>query len=246
MKMTPFIMAIESFSNQKSTSTTRPTKRSVLIYETLRREIVLGLQPPRESLLELDLAKRFDCSQSPVREALLQLQQDGLVVRIANRGTQVADCIRDDMMELIRLRHDIECRGIERVVKQYNRMVYRDLTTLMEHMESAAQKEDEYQLSVLDQAFHLRIYEEANLPSVVPMLKRCLVHNHRYKILTTDREVPLLVTAQRHKHIIDALESGDTSVALEALSRHITTIVDFGPSILPISPGSSGRFESSE
>lgn len=225
-------MAVESFNNQKPAPSNRPGKRSNLIYATLRREIVLGTQAPEASLLELELAARFECSQSPVREALLKLQEEGLVVRMPNRGTQVADCARDDMLEMIRLRHDIECRGIERVVERYNRMVYRDLSSIMQHMEQAALADDEYRVSELDQEFHLRIYTEAKLPSIVPMLNRCLVHNHRYKILTTDREVPLIVTAQRHQQIIDALESGDASIAMEALSLHITTIVDFGPSII--------------
>lgn len=229
-------MAIESFTQHKPTPANRPGKRSSIIYETLRREIVLGLQAPQESLLELELAARFNCSQSPVREALLRLQEEGLVVRMSNRGTQVADCAREDMLELIRLRHDIECRGIEKVIEHYNRMVYRDLTKLMQQMEQAAIEDDEYRVSELDQEFHLRIYTEANLPSIVPILKRCLVHNHRYKILTTERQVSLTVTAQRHQQIIDALESGDANTAMDALSQHVTTIVDFGPSILPGAP----------
>jgi len=229
-------MAIESFANREPAPAHRPGKRSSLIYETLRREIVLGVQLPKESLLELELAARFSCSQSPVREALLRLQEEGLVVRVANRGTLVADCARDDMIELIRLRHDIECRGIKRALKQYNRVVYRDLVLLLEQMEQAATNEDEYRLSVLDQQFHLRIYTEANLPSIIPMLKRCLVHNHRYKIINTDRQASLLVTAQRHKPIIEAMESGETHKVIDALSLHITTIVDLGPSILPIDP----------
>lgn len=229
-------MAMESFAGQEPSQAQRPGKRSRLIYETLRREIVLGLQLPKQSLLELELAARFNCSQSPVREALLRLQEEGLVVRVANRGTLVADCSRDDMIELIHLRHDIECRGIKRALEHYNRAVYRDLVKLLEHMEQAATEEDEYRLSVLDQQFHLRIYSEANLPSIIPMLKRCLVHNHRYKIINTDRQTSLMVTARRHKPIIEALESGDTRSAIYALSLHITTIVDIGPSILPVDP----------
>ena len=227
-------MAIESFASVAPVSVRGSGKRSSVIYETLRREIVLGLQLPKESLLELELATRFVCSQSPVREALLRLQEEGLVERVANRGTLVADCSRDDMIELIHLRHDIECRGIKRVLERYNRVVYRDLVKLLKDMEQAAIDEDEYRLSVLDQQFHLRIYAEANLPGIVPMLKRCLVHNHRYKIIYTDRQASLMVTAQRHKPLIDALESGDTRSAIETLSLHITTIVDIGPSILPV------------
>jgi len=79
----------------------------------------------------------------------------------------------------------------------------------------------------------LRIEEEAGLPRIEPMLLRCVIDNHRYKILNTKRQSSLLVTAERHIPIINALDSGDADKAVQALSLHITTIVDFGPSILP-------------
>ncbi len=79
------------------------------------------------------------------------------------------------------------------------------------------------------------------------MLKRCLIHNQRYKIINTDRQSSLMVTAQRHKPIIDALESGDTGSVVDAISLHVTTIVDLGPSILPVDPSlDSGVVEPSK
>ena len=225
-------MALETFTSVNSEPGKRPGKRSGVIYDVLRREIMLGIQLPSQPLLELDLAERFHCSQSPVREALLKLKEEGLVVRVANRGTVVSDCSRDDMVELLKLRHSIECRGIARVMKAYNKLVHGTLVSLVQEMEQAAGDNDDYRLSVLDQQFHLRIYAEANLPSIMPMLERCLVHNHRYKILKTNRSVPLVETAQRHNLILEALISGDIDKTVNAMALHIETIVDFGPSIL--------------
>ncbi|MDB3935122.1 GntR family transcriptional regulator [Granulosicoccus sp.] len=225
-------MALETFVSPDGEPSRRPGKRSGVIYDKLRKEIMLGIQLPGQPLLELDLANRFHCSQSPVREALLKLKEEGLVVRVANRGTVVSDCSRDDMVELLRLRHSIECRGVVRAMKSYNKLVHGTLVTLLQEMEQAASDDNEYGLSVLDQQFHLRLYAEANLPSIMPMLERCLVHNHRYKILKTNRSVPLVETAQRHNLILEALLSGDLDKTVNAMSLHIETIVDFGPSIL--------------
>jgi len=197
-------MAVESFNrdptfdpNQNRSLASRSGKRSHRISDELRREIVLGLLAPREVLLELELAERFGCSQSTVREALLALQEEGLVVRMSHRGTQVAECLRDDMIELIRLRHDIETRGIVKVIVRYDRLMHRALSGIVDQMIAAARADDEYGLSVLDRRFHLRIYEEAGLHSIEPMLLRCLIPNHRYMILNTTRQSSLLVTAER-------------------------------------------------
>ena len=237
------VMAIGSASVSSSRVSTKTGKRTTNIVDQLRRDIVLGLLAPRETLLELDLAARFSCSQSTIREALLALNEEGLVVRFAHRGTLVADCLRDDMIELVRLRHDIECRGVERVIERYDRLMYRALTELVEQMIDAARADDEYRLAQLDRQFHLRIFEEANLPSVIPILQRCLINNHRFKILNSERSAPLTVTAERHWPIVAALDSGNLPQAVDALSLHITTIVDLGPSILPriTSPTGTGH-----
>ena len=83
--------------------------RSSEVFETLKREIMLGDLPPGTPLTELEIAARFACSQGPVREALLFLQQDGLVMRKGHRGTHVSDCTEREAVEMFRLRQSIEC-----------------------------------------------------------------------------------------------------------------------------------------
>ncbi|MFC1832505.1 GntR family transcriptional regulator [Thermodesulfobacteriota bacterium] len=226
-------MAEEIFSEGSNAPNARSGKRSVKIYEDIRREIVLGHLAPRQALLEMELAHRFGSSQSTVREALLLLQEEGLIIRVPHRGTHVADCLKEDMIELTLLRHDIECRGIKRVIQQYGRITHRALTNIVDEMVDAAKKDDEYTLSQFDRIFHMRIYEDAGLPSVQPILHRCIVHNHRYKILNSEPRQSLLVTAERHIPIHEALDSGDEAKAVKALSHHIATIFDIGPTILP-------------
>ena len=226
-------MAGKLLSEGEISLTSRSGKRSVQIYENIRREIVLGHFPPRQALLEMELANRFCASQSTVREALLLLQEEGLIIRVPHRGTHVADCLKEDMIELTRLRHDIECRGIKRVIQQYGRITHQALTKIVDQMVDAANKDDEYTLSYFDRIFHMRIYEDAGLPSVQPILHRCIVHNHRYKILNSKPRQSLIVTAERHIPILNALDSGYAGKAVNALSHHIATIFDIGPTILP-------------
>lgn len=210
----------------------RSGKRSNAIFETLQKEILLGELPPGEAILELSLADRFDCSQSTIREALMFLQTDGLVERLPHRGTFVADSRGEDARELILIRHDIECRGVARVLSRYGAMLRRELEEAIGAMRKAAKDEDEYLLSLHDRSFHLRLFDAADLPSVRPILRRCLIHNHRYKILNSEPNRGLMETAERHYAIMDALNSGNEDEAVKALSHHITTIVDLGPNIL--------------
>ncbi|MBJ3774309.1 GntR family transcriptional regulator [Acuticoccus mangrovi] len=227
-------MAVESFQSPPQSGSggrARPaSRRSQTVFTSLERDILLGTLAPNQPLLELEIASRFNCSQGTVREALLQLQEEGLVLRMAHRGTRVADCNEDDARELLLVRHDLECRAIARTMTRPVRV----LPTLREELEAmreAARAEDEYRLSIHDRRFHMALYEAADLPAVLPILSRCLIHNHRYKIINSSPNRALTETADRHVVIIEAIAAGDVEAARAALSHHIATIGDLGPKI---------------
>lgn len=206
--------------------------RSEIVEEALRRDIVLGLRAPGAVLREMELAQQFDCSQGTIREALMRLSQEGLVMRRARRDTHVAFSRPEDAGELLRIRHDIECRAAARAVAAADSDLLTDLDTRLQLMRLSAMQEDEYGLLNHDCRFHLRIFEAAALPAVEPVLLRCLVHTQRFKVLNSDPERrDLMSTADRHVAIIEALGTGDAEVLRRALSHHVATIVDFGPAV---------------
>ncbi len=210
----------------------RPPKAAV-VFEALKRDIMLDTLPAGANLTELEIAAHFQCSQGPVREALLQLQEEGLVLRQGHRGTQVSLCTPDEAVEMFRLRNSIECNGIPRVMMRRSKKLTDDLKVMLDGMLEAADEEDEYRLAAIDRDFHRRIFDEADLPALNPILHRCLVHNHRFKISQSGNTRDLRGTALRHCAIIDAIEAADAEAAQTAMRHHIATIVDFGPAVFP-------------
>ena len=217
----------------------RPGK-SAEVFDGLKRMIMLGEVGPGVALLELELAQRFLCSQGTVREALLALQEEGLVHRQPHRGTRVADCTEDEAVEMFRLRHGIETRGVVRVLRRPDPALLPDLKGLIEGMEARARAGDEYGQTELDRAFHRRLFRAAGLPAVEPLLHRCILHNHRFKITRSGEKRDLLATARRHRTIVEALEARDEAALVAAIGHHIETIVDFGPSLFRAAEGTRG------
>ncbi len=218
---------------QRNAGRRSPAGKSVVAFVSLKREIMLGELPPGQPLVELELATRFGCSQGTVREALLQLQDEGLVLRNGYRGTQVSDCTPEEAVELFRIRQSIECRGIVHVLRHPGRTLVADLKALLADMMDAAAKGDELELASIDREFHGRIFADARLPALDPILRRCLIHNHRFKISRSMGTRDLTQTAQRHEPIVAAIEARDLKAASAALFHHIATIVDFGPNVFP-------------
>lgn len=214
-------------------SRNRAVSKASAVFDSLKRDIMLGELRAGEPLTELDLAARFQCSQGKVREALLQLQEEGLVRRQGHRGTLVSACTVDEAVEMFRVRQQIECNGIIRVLRHKSRTLIADLNEIANDMVDAAKVDDELQLAAFDRDFHRRIFRDADLPALDPILHRCLVHNHRFKISRSIGSRDLMATALRHRVIIEAIEQGDVSAATQTLRHHIVTIVDFGPTVFP-------------
>ena len=211
-------------------------RRHVWVAEALRRDIMLGEIEPGAPLLELAVAARFQCSQSTVREALLLLQEEGLVQRSGHRGTRVSDLTEDEAIEMLRLRRYMECRAARRAFAGRGIGLLPALHAQMAAMEAAAAADDAYALAVADREFHRRLFAEARLPSIEPLLLRCVTHNHRYKILKSRGHRDLRRTAERHLAIIETVERRDAEGLVAALAHHIATILDDEPSLLENEP----------
>ena len=86
------------------------SRPSDLVYGIVKRRIILNELTPETVLTELGLAHEIGCSQGPIREALLRLQEDGLVVR-SGRRTIVTRLTEEEADEMLALRRRIETRG---------------------------------------------------------------------------------------------------------------------------------------
>src|SRR5437868_10101165 len=74
----------------------------------IKKAIYAGELRPRERIIEDDVARRLKCSRGPVREALLRLERDGLVVTIPRRGTFIHDISRESIDVVFRIRGKLE------------------------------------------------------------------------------------------------------------------------------------------
>jgi GntR family transcriptional regulator, rspAB operon transcriptional repressor len=196
------------------------------VYLSVKRGIVMNELQPGEALTELGLAKRLNCSQGPVREALLRLEQDGLVLRKPNRATTVTPLPADEAREILALRRSIEITGALRAARLATDADIEGLEALVSAMQEAATEGDEFALIEIDTELHLALFRLSGLQAMEPILSRCILHSHRSKLWEPRHRRPLTETASRHGAIITALVSRNGELLAQALSHHIDTIVD--------------------
>jgi GntR family transcriptional regulator, rspAB operon transcriptional repressor len=207
-----------------------PIKRPrELVYETVKRRIMMNELKPGSILTELGLAREIGCSQGTIREALLRLQEDGLVTRAGHRGTTVTRLDREEAQETLAIRRRIEVRGALKAAHNATDEVLVKLRQLITQMEAAARQDDAFALIEFDMAFHLTLFRLSGLEALEQILTRCTLHTHRSKLWAPDHRRPLLENARRHDVLLERLAAGDAEGLAEAIGEHIDTIVTEGP-----------------
>jgi len=200
------------------------SRPSDLVYGIVKRRIILNELTPETVLTELGLAHEIGCSQGPIREALLRLQEDGLVVR-SGRRTIVTRLTAEEADEMLALRRRIETRGALKAVLHADDQALDDLRGILAAMKEAAAIGDEYRVIEADKDFHLALFRLSGLDALGQILARCIMHSNRYKLWAPEHRRPLIETARRHDILYERLAAGDGSGLAAALGAHIDTIV---------------------
>jgi GntR family transcriptional regulator, rspAB operon transcriptional repressor len=201
-------------------------RKSWTIYQALKRQIILGDLTPDSPITEQALAAEFGSSQGTVREALLSLQEDGLVDRRGYQGTYVTRTTDEEAIVLVRLRLSLECAGMERAIARLAPESEQHLRQLASRYMELRANRDVFACAELDRAFHTRIFELADMPMLEPILSRTLLQLHRYTLSRHHGNIFWKDLAEDpHMAIVDVMKTGSVEEAKLHIGRHIACIL---------------------
>jgi GntR family transcriptional regulator, gluconate operon transcriptional repressor len=180
----------------------------------LRRDLQDGMR-----LLEENLAGEFAVSRGPIRDALRQLEREGLVA-VRKRGVYVVGLSPEDIRHLYDLRKSLELLAINETVKSGTPEQFARMGTFVDRMRTAAEQDDHNAFAGADVAFHEQLF-------IISANHRLLDVWHQYMpILATilqsavGQEEQLHDSAEAHRTLLNMIVSADCRVAEEA-SDHI-------------------------
>jgi len=194
-------------------------------YEVLKDQIISGARPAGQRLLAEDLANELAISQTPVKEALVFLERDGLVEGEARRGSVVRRFTLDDITEIYEARMMLEIHALEagirggRVTAEFIESIQDIFANMMSAMKTGTARGISKAVE-LDRLFHERLVSLANNAlishwhqTVIRQLQTA--NNYSAATYTLDRAGP------GHEAIIDGFRSDDLNRALNALRIHL-------------------------
>ena len=170
-----------------------------------------------EELKELLIAAKMGVSRTPVREALRQLEREGLVAIIPNKGTYVVGITAQDMKDIYEIRAVLEGLCVRQVAEKASQEQIEALEEILYLAEYHIKKEHEKQVMELGSKFHEILYEAGSNR----MLGRVL--QVRRFLFTIPGKITEVIG--EHRQILEAIKERDGEKAELAVSRHIANVI---------------------
>lgn len=205
-------------ANDTEASVAEPESLAEKVYEHLKADILAMRLKPGQPLVENEIAKSFNISRTPVREALKRLEAEGLTASHHGRGAQVSEVTMHDVLEAFVVRELLEPYAAGMAAAHMNEELRQEiellLNSLIKDPRASGELLDRIQLDLDMHDLILRAAGNETLRSIV-----------RNMYFRTWRTYPILQrfeeTASEHRFILEAIMSGDQDAAEERMRKHI-------------------------
>ena len=197
------------------------------IFEKLESSILSGKYKYGDTLNEIKLAEEMGVSRTPDREALRQLELEGLVAYIPNKGVVVRGLSKEDIKDIYEIRLVIEGMTARRAAENITDEELAELKEYIELEEFYTARDDAKQLSRLDTCFHETIYKACGSRLLAKTLKA--FHNYVKSVRDISLSSPERAreTYLEHKAIYEAIRDRDRELAEILMEQHIRNATAF-------------------
>ncbi|BBH25435.1 GntR family transcriptional regulator [Intestinibaculum porci] len=191
------------------------------IFDLLRDRILNEEYHTGEKLNELTLVKELNISRTPIREALKQLELEGLVESIPNKGVYVKGFSPRDIDDMFEIRKELEALAIKMAIARMDEIHLAKIKDVFDLMEFYTAKKDQAKVDELNILYHETIYQATQSNYFEQLLKDI----HYYVSVTSRhclKDVSRMDTAlEEHRAILEMIEDQDEDEAAALVRRHI-------------------------
>lgn len=192
-----------------------------IVFNTLRDAIINGDLEPGERLIEISLADTLGVSRTPVREAIRELENEGLVVMTPRKGAEVARISSKDLIDVLEVRRTLEVLAMELACDKITQEELDYLEANLSDFDSCIGKGTPTELSSLDENFHEIIYNSTGNMRLIQILSNLRKQMYRYRFVYI-KEISHRKTLQlEHLKILNALRDRNKEACVASILEHI-------------------------
>ena len=194
------------------------------IHDVIRDEIITLRLMPGAKVSENELARRFNTSRTPVREALLRLVDEGLVEVWPQRGTLITPISLRAVGRARFVREAIEVAVFRKAaIEGLSEAVLAQLDAIM--AEQNAAREDPVHFTEADDAFHRAFANGIAVGDIWTVLEREKAQFDRLRFLSLPNVTPVSVLIEQHEKMIAAVRARDPDAAEKAVRHHLSEVL---------------------
>lgn len=192
------------------------------VADKLRDQIIRGEIPEGAQLRQDAIATQYRVSRIPVREALRQLDAEGLIAIVPNRGAVVPALSPDDIEELFSIRALLEPEVLKLSIPHLSAEDTSEAESVLRKFESELRREDHLSAwGRLNWQFHSILYSRANQPRFMAIIRNVNNSGERYTRLQLYLTHGMKRANEEHYRILDLCRQRDVSGACKLLRQHI-------------------------
>lgn len=191
------------------------------IFLQLRDDILKGRYEPGENLVELKLAAQYGVSRTPVREALRQLELEGLVKYLPNRGVAVEGITTEDVKDIFAIREHLESLVANWAARKAEPEEVKKMEDTLDLQEFYTAKDDVEQVTVLDTEFHRLLLEASRSKSLRYALGSMLDYVEQARLRSLHVPGRIHDSIGEHRAILEAVAAGNAELAGERMAEHM-------------------------
>ncbi len=192
------------------------------VYKQIKSAILYGQISNNEIFTEVQLAESLNTSRTPVREALLDLTKEGLVVTIPRKGLAVRKVTDHELEQIFLLRTSIEGEVIKKATRMIADEQVEGLEQLCLEQEKAMKDNDDLRFISLDQEFHASIMKISNYDLIEQLLLNLHDLTRLIGLQVIKRHNRMDDVLFEHRQIIKALKEKDENLASKYMIEHLS------------------------
>jgi DNA-binding GntR family transcriptional regulator len=198
------------------------TSLTSAVAERLRDQIIRGEIQEGAQLRQDVIATQFQVSRIPVREALRQLDAEGLITIVPNRGAVVPELSPDDIEELFAIRALLEPEVLKVSIPHLTPADFTKAEAVLKKFSQELKREEHIAgWGVLNSEFHSILYSGANRPRFMSIIRNVNHNGERYTRLQLYLTHGMKRANEEHHHILELCRERDVAAACKLLRQHI-------------------------
>ena len=198
----------------------------VRVFEALEQAIINGEYKEGDTLNELRLTKELGVSRTPIREALTQLELEGLVKNIQNKGAVVVGVSQKDIDDIYAIRLRLDGFAAKLAAENITDEQLDRLEQAVELQSFYSEKADTENVRRFDSEFHNTIYEASGNRPLCSMLKSFHNQIRRARGISLGVSGRSAKSIEEHRGIMEAIKAHDPALAEELMTEHIQNAFD--------------------